>query len=395
MSRHLRSDLVFRLSCWVLALVAFGQLLTAGVALAVRVERAQEVRIVEKEGPARIITVAAAAPAVAEVPPTPKTVELPPLPEATVLPPPRPLAVPAIADPVVERLVAEARKARLADDMGAALTKVGAALDLAPKDPNVLYEKALIYEEMAAADATLADQAADAYQQILGLGTTGAGSLYSLAGEKLANGIAMPADLRGQMALGRVRIFKDDDHEEGQRVVVTVPIHAGNDTKIEDGDLEVRVRFFDSVIKGGKREIMESATQVPNERIEYPSLPFDFATGEELIRFPYIIPKDDLQQEHLFGKREYYGQVVELVYKNEVLDSQAWPRHLSSRNNNAAGQQLQQGNPWDQMPEFLTEDMINPAAPLLPTREGDFLPNLPADPHAPTVPSGDLPPPPP
>jgi hypothetical protein len=41
------------------------------------------------------------------------------------------------------------------------------------------------------------------------------------------------------------------------------------------------------------------------------------------------------------------------------------------------------------MPEFLTEDMINPAAPLLPTREGDFLPNPPANPD------GNLPPPPP
>lgn len=390
MSRHLRSDLVFRLSCWVLALVAFGQLLTAGVALAARVERAQEVKIVEKVVPAKIITVApeAAPPAVAVAPPTPKAVELPPLPETTPLPPPRPLSVPAIADPVVERMVDEARKARLADDMATAITKVQSALDLAPKDPNVLYEKALIYEEMAAADPALADLAADAYQQILGLGTTGAGSLYSLAGEKLANGIAMPADLRGAMALGRVRIFKDDDHEEGQRVVVTVPIHASSEAKIEDGDLEVRVRFFDSVMKGGKREILESVTQVPNDRIEYPSLPFDFATGEELIRFPYIIPKDDLQQEHLFGKREYYGQVVELIYKGEVLDLASWPRHLSSRG--PAGQQQQQGgNPWDQMPEFLTEDMINPAAPLLPTREGDFQPNRPADPN------GNLPPPPP
>ncbi|RYD58879.1 MAG: hypothetical protein EOP83_20695, partial [Verrucomicrobiaceae bacterium] len=136
MSRHLRSDLVFRLSCWVLALVAFCQLLTAGVALAVRVEKAQEVKYVEKTLPPKIITVAG--PTIAS-PPTPKPVELPPLPAATELPPPRPLSVPAIADPVVEQKVAEARKARVADDMMTAVTKVEAALELAPKDPNVLY----------------------------------------------------------------------------------------------------------------------------------------------------------------------------------------------------------------------------------------------------------------
>jgi hypothetical protein len=387
MSRHLRSDLVFRLSCWVLALVAFGQLLTAGVALAVRVERAQEVKIVEKVVP-KLITVApeAAPAAVAVAPPTPKAVVLPPLPEPTELPAPRPLTVPVSADPVVERLVAEARKARIADNMSTAMNKVEAALDLAPKDPNVLYEKALIYEEMATVDPVHADQAADAYQQILSLGTTGAGSLYSLAGEKLAAGIAMPADLRGEMALGRVRIFKDDDHEEGQRVVVTVPVHAAPGSTLEEGDLEVKVTFYDSMMQKGKREIVQTVVGVKKENVKYVSLPFDFAAGEELVRFTYILPKDDLQQEQLFGKRDYYGQVVELIYKGEVLDAAAWPRHLSSRG--PAGQpQPQQGNPWDQMPEFLTEDMIGPG--VLPTQEGDFLPNLPAEPN------GDLPPPPP
>jgi hypothetical protein len=386
MSRHLRSDLVFRLSCWVLALVAFAQLLTAGVALAVRVERAQEVKIVEKEGPTKIITVApkAAEPAVAVAPVAPKPMELPPLPEPTQLPAPRPLTVPMSADPVVERLVAEARKARLADDMATAMNKVEAALDTAPKDPNVLYEKALIYEEMAGADPALADRAADAYQEILELGTTGAGSLYALAGEKLTAGIAMPADLRGQMALGRVWIYKDKDYENGQRVVVTVPVHGSRDTEIKEGDLEVKVTFYDSMMQKGKREIVQTAVGVKKENVNYITLPFDFATGEELVRFTYILPKDDLQQEHLFGKREYYGQVVELIYKGEVLDAAAWPRHLSSRSP-AAQQQQQQGNPWDQMPEFLTEDMISPG----------LLPNLPADPHAPTDSNGNLPPPPP
>jgi hypothetical protein len=391
MSRHLRSDLVFRLSCWVLALVAFAQLLTAGVALAVRVERAQEVKIVEKEGPPRIITVApkAAEPAVAVAPVAPKP-ELPPLPPAepaTQLPPPRPLSVPAIADPVVERLVAEARKARIADDMGAALTKVEAALDLAPKDPNVLYEKALIFEKMAAAsgDQALAAQASDAYQEIMTLGTTGAGSLYALAGEKLTVGLTMPADLRGEMALGRVQIYKDDDFEEGQRVVVTVPVHAAPETKLEEGDLEVKVTFYDSMLQKGKREIVQTAVGVKKENVNYITLPFDFATGEELVRFTYILPKDDLQQQHLFGKREYYGQVVELIYKGEVMDAAAWPRHLSSRSPAAQQQQQQQGNPWDQMPEFLTEDMISPG----------LLPNLPADPKTPANSKGELPPPPP
>jgi hypothetical protein len=389
MPNHLRADLVFRLSCWVLGLVAFGQLLTAGVALAVRVENAREVRIVEKVVP-KIITIAEPAPpAVAVAPPTPKPVELPPLPQSTPLPPPSPLAAPAVADPEVERLIAEARKARMADDMGTAFLKLQAAGDIAPEDPNVIYETGLVYEEMAAAssgDLMLADQAAECYQKISAMGTTRAGTLYVQAMEKLRDGIAMPADLRGEMALGRVRIFKDEDHEEGQRVVVTVPVHAAPDTELEEGDLEVRVTFYDFMMKNGQREILQTAVGVKEENVRYVTLPFDFATGEELVRFTYILPEDDPQQEHLFGKRSYYGQVVELLYKGELIDTQAWPRHLSR----SAGSARQGGNPFDQMPEFLTEDMIDHGAGLLPPMPGDFLPNPPAD-----LPPGDLPPPPP
>ena len=52
------ATLTFRLACWVLGLVAFIQLITGGVALAVRVENAREVRI-EKEIVTKIVTVEA------------------------------------------------------------------------------------------------------------------------------------------------------------------------------------------------------------------------------------------------------------------------------------------------------------------------------------------------
>jgi hypothetical protein len=91
-----------------------------------------------------------------------------------------------------------------------------------------------------------------------------------------------------------------------------------------------------------------------------------------LLRVTYILPPQELQQDHLFGKRRYYGLTVEVFYKGEVIDSTAWPRHLSSR-------PAMQGRPGDDMPQFLTEDMIeiDPANPLLPTREGDIIPEMP------------------
>lgn len=366
-----RSQLVFRLSCWVLALVAFAQLLGAGVALAVRVERAREVRVEEKIV-TRVVTVAAEPPkpapqVVAVAPPSP----LPP-PEPTPLPPARPLAAPPIADPVVERLVQEARTARVAGDMASAIVKLDEARAKTPKDPSVLYELGLVYEAMAAFDPRLADQAADAYQEVFALGTTGAGALYPLAAAKLRDGIALPADLRGELALGRVRIFKDEDHAEGERVVVTVPIQAAPGTTISGDDLIVKVNFFDSTRKDGREEVEAAAEGLCKTVSEWISGEFDFVGGEELLRVTYTLPPQELQQEHLFGKRRYYGQTVEVIYKGELIDTQAWPRHLAARNAAAPGNQ-------NEMPEFLTEDMIqiDPVNPLLPTREGDALPELP------------------
>jgi hypothetical protein len=364
--RH--SNLVFRLSCWMLGLVAFAQLLTAGVALAVRVERAREVRVEEKVV-TKIVTVAATPPTpakevVAVAPASPAA--LPP-PDPTPLPPARPLAAPPIADPVVERLVQEARGARVAGDMASAIVKLGEARDTAPKDPSVLYELGLVYEGMAAFDSRLADQAADAYQEVFALGTTGAGALYPLAAEKLRDGIAMPADLRGELALGRPRIYRDDHFDQGERVVVTVPVQAAPGTEIAGDDLVVKVNFFDATMREGKKEVQPAAEGLCQTVYEWVSGEFDFVGGEELLRVTYLLPPQELQQEHLFGKRHYYGQTVEVFYKGEVIDTYAWPRHLSSR-----GAAESRG---DDMPQFVTEDMIDGS--VLPDREGDFPPEMP------------------
>lgn len=365
-----------------LGLLAFAQLLTAGVALAVRMERSQQVRVEEKVV-TKIVTVAATPPkpakevvAVAPASPPP----LPP-PDPTPLPPARPLAAPPIADPVVERLVQEARKARLADDMASALNKLEEAQVLAPEDPSVWYETGQVYETMSAFDTRLADQASDAYLKVMSLGTTGAGALYPLAAAKIRDGISMPADLRGELALGNPRVFHDNTFENGERVVVTVPVQAAEGTEISANDLVVKVNFFDSTMKEGKLDV-QPAADICETVHEWVSGEFDFVGGEELLRVTYTLPPQELQQDHLFGKRKYYGQTVEVFYKGELIDAHARPRHLSAFR--AAG-----GRPADDMPDFITEDMIEYGDSVLPTREGDFLP-----PEMPDLinPDGSIPP---
>jgi hypothetical protein len=199
------------------------------------------------------------------------------------------------------------------------------------------------------------DRAADYYQQVFELGTSGAGSLYELAALKLRDGFEQPADKRGRMSLGRVRVFRDPREAERERVVLTVPIQAVPGEQIDPSDLEIVVRFFDEAGDGEP----QPASPFSSTNYEWVSGSVDWQTGEELLRVTYSLPEQDLQQRHLFGERHYYGQVVELVYRGTLIDSQAWPRILA-----------RMVDVPERDPLFLERDLLPPDlnldAPLLP-----------------------------
>ena len=75
---------VFPIACWVLGLMAFGQLLVAGLALGARLEASRQVRVVEREV-TKVVAVPAA-PRVGEVPAA--VVTRPPVPVAAPRAPP-------------------------------------------------------------------------------------------------------------------------------------------------------------------------------------------------------------------------------------------------------------------------------------------------------------------
>lgn len=239
--------------------------------------------------------------------------------------------------------------------MGAAIVKLEEARTLAPKEPNLLYELGLVYETMAAYDTALAEKAADAYQRVFELGTTGAGALYPLAAAKLRDGITRPLDMRGKLSLGRTRIFKDEAYQLGERVVLTIPVRAAPGSEPSGDDFSVLVKFFEKPLHGEPRR----SGPETESKVEWISGAIEWLGGEEILRVTYILPSQNPGQEHLFGRRAYYGQVVELLYKNELIDSQAWPRHLASLSRSNSGSGMD--------PLFLDRDLLPP----------DFDPNLP------------------
>lgn len=312
---------VFVVACWFLGVMAFVELLVAGMALATRLEESRVVRVVEKEVP-KPVFVRVPAPA-AET----SVVARPPVPaakagDASRSVAPVPLKLPQVADPRSERLVAEAREARVAGDMGRAIVKLEEALPASPDDPSVRYELGLVHEQMGVYDI-----AASHYEKVFKMGTSGAGALYQMAAAKLRDGFEKPDAMLGKLSLGRVRIFNNPNHEGGQRVILTIPVQKSPADEIDVAEIAVSVIFFNRTSKGEIVQL-EDKSWVKEQWV---TLPFDWAGGEESLRMTYTIPPQDTQTEHLFGSRGYYGQVVSLNYKGEVLDVQAWPRDLAAR----------------------------------------------------------------
>ncbi len=346
---------VFVIACWVLGLMAFAQALVAGMALAHRIEAAQHVQVVEREVVKQVIVerqVKVETPApVRSAPP----LQVPLVSEVLQIEAEPVNMPPAVSDKSAQ-LVADAKEARVAGDMGKAIMKLEEAIKQAPEDPNVLYEMGLVHEQMG-----VYDRASQYYELVFQMGLTDAGVLYEIAAKKLSEGFAQPADMRGKISLGRVRYFHNPSHKSGERVILTIPIQKGPKEDINASDIAVEVRFFNRTNRGDIVELDDPSWA--SDR--WVTLPFDWAGGEESLRMTYTIPRQDTKTEHLFGERKYYGQIVTLTYQGEVMDVQAWPRDLAAKITQP---------PIAGMGEFLAPEHLDslpsdfdPTIPLLPT----------------------------
>jgi hypothetical protein len=348
--------------------MAFCQLWIAAIALAGRFEDSRVVRVIEREVPRLVaVPMPADAPA-APAEPEPVVVRVPALITEAPPPEPTPVRMPSIADPRAERLVEEARRARVAGDMGLAIVKLEEALVASEgNDATVHYELGLVHEQMG-----IFETASNHYLKVMSMNLDGAGALYAMAAAKLRDGFQQPSDMLGKLSLGQPRRFHDPHHPSGERVVLDIPVQCAPGEEIDPQNLDVTVLFFNRNHRG---EIMprDEQTVVVDQWI---SEPLDWATGEETLRMTYTIPPQDAATDHLFGHRSYYGQVVTLHYAEEVMDVAPWPRDLAARMPQSGGGQAL-GGPW---PEDFPLDLDPDGGllpPLPPSEPGANLPPLP------------------
>lgn len=358
----------FHTSCWVLGLIAFVELAAVGLALGLQPQRALATAQPEPQVIETIVTRYQTLPAEKETIVVEKPIYLEP--EIAALPEGPPidyefepvdnlkLGVPAIKNPIVERLVEESRTLRIAGDSMRAMLKLEEAAKTSPEDANVLYQFAEVYGAMG-----LYDRAADYYQQVFQLGTIKAGSLYEMSALKLRDGIEQPEDMATKFALGRVRVYEDSTWEGGERVILTIPVSAAPDLGLDaaqlDRALQVQVFLYDQL--DGKPVLWNSA--VSSMDTQWVTPPVDWKDGgEELLRVIYEIPAQGAGANHLLGQRKYFGQVVELFYESALIDRLASPRRLA-REVKARGEEIY-FYPENYVPEDFNFE--NPLLPPLP-----------------------------
>ncbi|MGJ8676140.1 MAG: tetratricopeptide repeat protein [Akkermansiaceae bacterium] len=376
----------FCIACWVIGLIAFAQLIALGTALNVKIGShslaenepkllpiatagfAENVRprslgeILASSGNVNAENVPTARPEAVSIAPYRST------PSSTSLP-----SLPRIANPRVERLIEESRTYQMDGDISNAVLKLEEAATHDPAEPAIHFQKARIFEDMG-----LYVKAADEYQAIQQMGTK-AGVYFPLAIRKLTENLDSSMARRNVISIGPAIPAKKMTTEDGkQQARVNISIRARPDTPINPDDVTVNVYFYDTVSGAGGGEIKGSSPSAVIEKswLDH-KIDWQDAGNEENILVNYTIPSSDGTYEHLFGQREYFGYVVELVYKGEVIDQQAHPRRLHSHHGNKLAPAAADGfNPW--LYEGDNDGM------LLPNRDSNsLLPALPELPFSP------------
>ena len=357
---------VFHVSCWILGLVAFVQLMSIGAAMALKGTTQPEVEtkvvteyvVVPRPTPVRVKPPRdAPKKEAAEEPafdplllPDIDTLNIPPVPNAMDV-------VPPIKNPIVERLIEEAREARITGDLVLAQTKLNEAEHLEGENANVLYDLAVNFDALR-----VYDKADQYYVRVVQLGPIEGGSLFAKASAKIERGRI--ADLKGLASLVLVRRSSPRRVAGGERRTVMMPVSVAPGKEFDPELLDPRMNFFEEV--DGK--IQPAVITPDGSGFEWVSAPVNWDDGEELAEVWYFVPDQDVREAYFSGERKFYGMVVELYYDGRLVDMMAQPRTLIREMSHSKGPE----EAWDEDISPILEMIENANGTLLPS-QGDYV----------------------
>jgi hypothetical protein len=360
---------VFHVSCWVLGVLAFGQVMAIGTAMALRDQKRPEPRerivkeyvMVPAERRAPVTVAPQKQTPLAEQVSAEEPIEVPdlePLPKVhrdEVL-----AEAPAVLDPIVERLLEEAREARIKGDLILALTKFTDAGKEEPDNPHVLYGMGTTYEEFE-----VFDKAADYFLQVYQAGPEKAGSLWEKASIKLAHGLV--PEVKDLAMLGWGRMTNPVQEAGGEKRTLILPVRVAPGKDFDPMLFTPRVRFYEKV----DGQIDQAIINEGNSGSEWVTGKADWQDGEEMAEVWYFVPDQDPAMGLLVGQREFYGFVAELYYDGRLVDIRAQPRTLLQEGGGeSAMKELRRE--LDELDGLTLEDLT--AGPSLLPKIGDPLP---------------------
>ena len=331
----------FHLSCWLLALVALIQLAAIGTALALGKSRTQVVeRVIEK--PVAVMTPrpVVATPPAPSTPDTESTKIKTPMEVTEVRPivlPRSPAAMipanvgdfpPPIADPLVEKLINEARDARIQGDNMRAVLKLEEASKTVPNDANLLYEFASVHEAMG-----VYDQASNYYLRVYELGQLKAGSLWKKAGAKLERGIIQ--DPKGLLNIGVCRTIDPRKTENGTIHGILAPISMAPGHDLDPLKVSINVHFYEKNDGKVTPAIIPDDGQHDGNR--WLTTPVDWSDGEELVELWYLIPHANAQDRHLFNDPELLRLHHGGFLRGKIGRYEVQPAHIDERGESPSG----------------------------------------------------------
>lgn len=253
---------------------------------------------------------------------------------------------PLIRNPRVELLIKQARLLSMDGDRVQALVKLEEAQRLDAQELAVLYQKASLFEEMG-----LFIKASAIYQKIQSMGALHAGYYFQKASQKLTEGMKTKIWNFKRMRIGFVSQKKTP---EG--TMLRIPLQARPEEVIVPADVHVQIHFYDQV--NGKDIVKAHWDAVIQSSWENQPADWNNADNIEELQVSYQIASRNHTENYLLGKRCYYGYVVELLYKNDVIDQVAFPRHLHHVHGQA--RQIRLPNGWDELEHDGAGDSLLP-----------------------------------
>lgn len=224
--------------------------------------------------------------------------------------------------PEMDEVLDNARQMRELGAPDAALEALRQADLSLPNNPAVKRELAFTLQKMGRAEearavlqgsATSTNSAPS--QQTEHLQPTG--SMPPLISDAAPPSLPAP---KGPVRLGTCELKRDMTSADGNRMNFSVPLIAAAAGGFDPGQMNVDVFFYEQT-EGGKVEL---------RRGEKPEYAFDevvdFSSGTEFLNVTFAAPSEEDLATH--GMRHFYGYIVKLYYKQQLIDTQASPQTL-------------------------------------------------------------------